>query len=171
MARPDNITDGPDPGSRTTDPDSDLANVMLRGDGEALNFKMLRCLPILLLVTAGCSAHTDRSLPIGSSAPDFSLAGVDGKQHSLSEYASSRVLAIVFTCNHCPAAQRYEERLKKIDQDYRSKGVTLVAINADNPGMRTQSSMTSRCAKYGPPTITGMPSLWLAAHSCAQTSW
>jgi thiol-disulfide isomerase/thioredoxin len=106
---------------------------MLRGDGEALNFKMLRCLPILLLVMAGCSAHTDRSLPIGSSAPDFSLAGVDGKQHSLSEYASSRVLAIVFTCNHCPAAQRYEERLKKIDQDYRSKGVTLVAINADNP--------------------------------------
>jgi len=82
---------------------------------------------------AGCSVHTDRSLPIGSSAPDFSLAGVDGKQHSLSEYASSRVLAIVFTCNHCPAAQRYEERLKKIDQDYRSKGVTLVAINADNP--------------------------------------
>jgi len=93
-------------------------------------------------MVAGCSAHTDRSLPIGSAAPDFSLPGIDGKVHSLAEYASSRLLAVVFTCNHCPAAQRYEDRLKKIDKDYRGKGVTLVAINADNPDAIPLSELT-----------------------------
>jgi len=104
---------------------------MLRLVEESL--KMWRCLPILLIAVAGCSSATDRSLKIGSPAPDFSLPGIDGKTHTLGEYAGSRVLAVVFTCNHCPAAQRYEERLRKIDEDYRSKGVTLIAINADNP--------------------------------------
>jgi len=107
-----------------------------------VNSKMWRCLPIALLMVAGCSAHTDRSLPIGSSAPDFSLPGIDGKVHSLSDYASSRLLAVVFTCNHCPVAQRYEARLKKIDEDYRSQGVTLVAINADNPDAIPLSELT-----------------------------
>ena len=115
---------------------------MLRVTGEALNLRMFRWFPIVLLAVAGCGGHTDRSLPIGSSTPDFSLPGVDGKNHSLSEYAASRVLAVVFTCNHCPAAQRYENRLKKIDEDYRSKGVTLVAINADNPEAIPLSELT-----------------------------
>jgi thiol-disulfide isomerase/thioredoxin len=115
---------------------------MLRGAGDPLNFNIWRCLPIVLLMVAGCSAPTDRSLPIGSAAPDFSLPGVDGKVHSLAEYASSRLLAVVFTCNHCPAAQRYEDRLKRIDKDYRGKGVTLVAINADNPDAIPLSELT-----------------------------
>jgi thiol-disulfide isomerase/thioredoxin len=103
---------------------------------------MSRWLPIVLLAGAACSGTIDRSLPIGASAPDFSLPGVDGKNHSLSEYAASRVLAVVFTCNHCPTAQRYENRLKKIDEDYRRKGVTLVAINADNPEAIPLSELT-----------------------------
>jgi thiol-disulfide isomerase/thioredoxin len=115
---------------------------MLRGTGEAVNSKMWRWLPIALLMVAGCRAHTDRSLPIGSSAPDFSLPGIDGKVHSLGDYASSRLLAVVFTCNHCPVAQRYEARLKKIDEAYRSQGVTLVAINADNPDAIPLSELT-----------------------------
>ena len=41
------------------------------------------------------------------------------------------MLAVVFTCNHCPAAQLYEDRLRKLDEDYRAKGVKLVAINSD----------------------------------------
>jgi thiol-disulfide isomerase/thioredoxin len=84
----------------------------------------------LLLFVIGCG-HNSRSLPIGSAVPEFSLPGIDGKTHSLAEYASSRVLAVVFTCNHCPAAQLYEDRLRKLDEDYRTKGVKLVAINSD----------------------------------------
>jgi len=91
------------------------------------------CLGVLLVCTAACG-RSDRTLSIGSGAPEFSLPGIDGKTHSLAEYASSRVLAIVFTCNHCPTAQLYEERLRKLDEEYRAKGVQLVAINSEHAG-------------------------------------
>src|SRR6476619_5212968 len=84
----------------------------------------------MLLGAAGCGGGS-RALAIGSAAPEFSLPGVDGKTHSLAEYASSRVLAVVFTCNHCPSSQLYEDRLRQLDEDYRTKGVKLVAINSD----------------------------------------
>jgi peroxiredoxin len=72
-------------------------------------------------------------LPIGSPLPDFSLPGVDGKTHKASEYTGTKVLAVVFESNHCPVSQLYEGRIEKIYEDYRSKGVTLVAINPNNP--------------------------------------
>jgi len=72
-------------------------------------------------------------LAIGSPAPDFTLPGVDGKIHKLSEYSGSKVLAIVFECNHCPVSQLYESRIEKLYRDYRGKGVNFVAINPNNP--------------------------------------
>ena len=68
------------------------------------------------------------TLPIGAQAPDFFLPGVDGKRHHLSEYKDFPILAIVFTCDHCPTAQLYEGRIKKLVDDYRPKGVGFVAI-------------------------------------------
>ena len=72
-------------------------------------------------------------LTIGSPAPDFSLPGVDGKVHKLAEYASAKVLAIVFECNHCPTSQLYEGRLEKLYAEYKPKGLTMVVINPNNP--------------------------------------
>jgi peroxiredoxin len=72
-------------------------------------------------------------LAIGSPAPDFALPGVDGKTHKLSEYAGSKILAVVFECNHCPVSQLYESRIEKLYKEYRGKGVTFVAINPNNP--------------------------------------
>src|SRR3954464_1329162 len=72
-------------------------------------------------------------LAIGSPAPDFSLPGVDGKIHKLGDYASARILAIVFECNHCPVSQLYESRIEKLYRDSRGKGVAFVAINPNNP--------------------------------------
>ena len=71
-------------------------------------------------------------LPIGAHAPDFSLPGVDGKVHKLREYAKAPVLAIVFESNHCPVSMLYETRIKNIYEDYRNKGVTVVAINPNS---------------------------------------
>ena len=71
-------------------------------------------------------------LPIGSTLPDFNLPGVDGKNHKASEY-SGKALAIVFESNHCPVSQLYEGRIEKLYADYKNKGVTLVAINPNNP--------------------------------------
>jgi thiol-disulfide isomerase/thioredoxin len=82
---------------------------------------------------AGCGKPTAVTLAVGSPAPSFSLPGIDGKTHTLSEYASSPVLVVVFTCNHCPAAQLYEQRIQRLHTDYRSRGVVVVAINPDSP--------------------------------------
>ena len=92
-----------------------------------------RLFAFLLLSTAAFADEPHPTLAIGSSAPDFALPGIDGKTHKLSDYAASKVLAIVFTCNHCPTAQLYEPRIKKLAADYANKGVALVAIQPNNP--------------------------------------
>jgi peroxiredoxin len=88
--------------------------------------------PLLLSISA--SAETSHPiLMIGSPAPDFSLPGVDGKIHRLADYASSPVLVVVFTCNHCPIAQMYEQRIEQLQEDYRGRGVAVVAIQPNDP--------------------------------------
>jgi peroxiredoxin len=87
----------------------------------------------MALSLAGCRPAAPPGLALGSTAPDFTLPGVDGKTHALGEYAASPVLAVVFTCNTCPASQLYESRLRALQADYRGKGVTLVAINPNKP--------------------------------------
>ncbi|HET6215485.1 MAG TPA: redoxin domain-containing protein [Acidobacteriaceae bacterium] len=82
-------------------------------------------------VAANQAAHP--TLTLGSPAPDFALPGVDGKIHKLSDYAASPVLAVVFMCNHCPIAQMYEQRVQQMADDYRNKGVAVVAIQGNAP--------------------------------------
>ena len=91
------------------------------------------CLLALLMLPAAGLAANHPILQIGSAAPDFSLPGADGKIHKLSDYASSKILVVVFTCNHCPNAQMYEGRVTQMYNDYRDKGVALVAISPNDP--------------------------------------
>jgi peroxiredoxin len=97
---------------------------------------MKRLLPVILL-GLGCyglrGADNPPTLAIGAEAPDFSLPAVDGKTYHLRDFASSKVLVIVFTCVHCPTAQLYEGRIKKLAADYRDRGVALVAIQPNDP--------------------------------------
>jgi thiol-disulfide isomerase/thioredoxin len=74
-----------------------------------------------------------RTLPIGAAAPDFKLPGVDGREHTLKDFADARILVVVFTCNHCPTAQAYEDRILRLHADYKDKGVALVAISPNDP--------------------------------------
>lgn len=89
----------------------------------------------LWVIAAGhASAQSEHpTLALGSKAPNFELPGVDGKTHKLSDYSAAKVLVVVFTCNHCPIAQVYEERIQKLADDYSSKGVVLVAIMPNDP--------------------------------------
>ncbi len=73
------------------------------------------------------------TLAIGAAAPDFSLPAIDGKTYGLSDFGSAKVLVIVFTCAHCPTAQLYEGRIKKLVDDYKDRGVALVAIQPNDP--------------------------------------
>ncbi|HUT46962.1 MAG TPA: redoxin domain-containing protein, partial [Sedimentisphaerales bacterium] len=55
-----------------------------------------------------------QTLEIGRQAPDFNLPGVDGRNYRLADFADAKILVVVFTCNHCPTAQAYEDRIKKL---------------------------------------------------------
>jgi peroxiredoxin len=95
---------------------------------------MWKLLAVLLLTLGTVSAEeVHPTLALGSPAPDFSLPGVDGKLHKLSDYASSPVLVVAFTCNHCPIAQMYEKRIQQLATDYKDKGVAVVAIQGNDP--------------------------------------
>jgi thiol-disulfide isomerase/thioredoxin len=61
------------------------------------------------------------------------LPGTDGKTYSLASFAKSKVLVIIFTCNHCPTAQAYEDRIIQLTKDYSQKGVSIVAISPNDP--------------------------------------
>jgi peroxiredoxin len=94
---------------------------------------MWRLIFSLCLAVATCGQTNHPILAIDSPAPDFSLPGVDGKIHRLSDYAASPVLVVVFTCNHCPIAQMYEQRIQQLEQDYRGHGVAVVGIQPNDP--------------------------------------
>jgi len=72
------------------------------------------------------------TLEIGYKAPDFNLLGVDGKKYSLKDFHKASVLVVVFSCNHCPTAQAYEDRIIDVASDYKSKGVELVMISPNS---------------------------------------
>ena len=90
-------------------------------------------LALLAFALSALAQQAHPILPLGSPAPDFTLPGVDGEEHKLSDYAGSPVLVIVFTCNHCPIASIYEGRIQKLADDYQPRGVAVVAIQPNNP--------------------------------------
>ena len=70
---------------------------------------------------------------IGDPAPDFrGIVGIDDKEHSLSDFKDSKLIVLVFTCNHCPVASAYEGRLVALQDAYKAKGVQVVAVNVNN---------------------------------------
>jgi peroxiredoxin len=73
------------------------------------------------------------TLKPGASAPAFDLPGVDGKNWKLSDFEKSKILMVIFTCDHCPTSQYYEERIKKLVTDYKDRGVGVVAISPNDP--------------------------------------
>ena len=92
-------------------------------------------LSVILLTQLGSNAAEILypTLSLGAKAPGFSLPGVDGKTYSLETFADSKCLVVIFTCNHCPTAQYYEDRIKSLVTDYKSKGVAFVAISPNDP--------------------------------------
>ncbi len=98
---------------------------------------------LLSMMAAPLYAQSHPILALGSAAPAFSLPGVDGKIHKLSDYAASPVLVVVFTCDHCPVAQVYEQRIEKLYKDYGPRGVAVVAIQGNDPKALTIDELDS----------------------------
>ncbi len=94
---------------------------------------LLAVVPAPAPPVAAAEGPTVPTLAIGASAPDFDLPGVDGKRHTLASFAKAKVLVIVFTANHCPTAQAYEERIEKLHADFAGRGVQLVLVSPNDP--------------------------------------
>jgi len=97
---------------------------------------LLRSLLLMLVVifaNFAIAAEQPKMLEIGATAPDFKLPGVDDKTYTLKDFADANILVIIFTCNHCPTSQAYEDRIIKLHADFKDKGVALVAINPNDP--------------------------------------
>jgi thiol-disulfide isomerase/thioredoxin len=73
-----------------------------------------------------------KTLEIGAPAPEFRLQGVDDRWYTLKDFAKAKTLVVVFTCNHCPTAQYYEDRLNSLVTEFKSKGVAFVAISPND---------------------------------------
>lgn len=72
------------------------------------------------------------TLAIGEMAPDFNLKGTDGKNYSLSSFSKAKVLVVIFSANHCPTAQAYEDRIISVTNDYKTKEVEVVVISSND---------------------------------------
>ena len=86
-----------------------------------------------LAIPALAGPQAVKTLKIGASAPDFSLPGVDGRTWTLADFADHKLLAVIFTCNHCPDAVAAQNRIKSLTADYKERGVGVVAISGNDP--------------------------------------
>lgn len=77
---------------------------------------------------------------IGDEATDFKLKNVDGKMVSLSDYKTAKGFIVIFTCNHCPYAKKYENRIIELDKMYKSKGYPVIAISPNDPLVQPEDS-------------------------------
>lgn len=83
------------------------------------------------------------TLKLGDSLPVFSLKGIDGNTYSDADFAGKKGLIVIFSCNHCPYVQAYEERIKSIQADYEGKGVRVIAINSNDDVSYPEDSFES----------------------------
>src|SRR4051812_13255832 len=74
----------------------------------------------------------DNGYKPGSAASDFKLKNIDGKMVSLSDYQAAKGFIVTFTCNHCPYAVAYEDRIIALNNKYAAKGYPVIAINPNS---------------------------------------
>lgn len=81
---------------------------------------------LVALLAASCSYAG--GVEVGNGAPAFSGTGVDDKDYSLADFKDAKAIVLAFTCNHCPVAKAYEDRIIDIQKNYGPKGVQVVAL-------------------------------------------
>ncbi len=107
--------------------------------------KLFFGLVIVLCVSAFTIGKTSMSegYKIGDVAEDFSLKNIDGKMVSLTDYKNAKGFIITFTCNTCPYAVAYEDRIIALDKKYASKGYPVIAIMPNNIAVKPDDSLAA----------------------------
>jgi peroxiredoxin len=83
-------------------------------------------------------AASSKGYEVGDEAVDFKLKNIDGKTVSLSDYKSAKGFIVIFTCNHCPYAKKYEDRIIELDKKYKNQGYPVIAINPNDPNVQPE---------------------------------
>ncbi|VXC39126.1 MULTISPECIES: thioredoxin family protein [Chryseobacterium] len=89
---------------------------------------------------------------VGDTAADFKLKNIDGKMVSLSDFKKAKGFIVVFTCNHCPYAKKYEDRIVALDKKYKNSGYPVIAINPNDPNVQPEDGfqqMITRAKEKG----------------------
>jgi peroxiredoxin len=103
-----------------------------------------------LVTSAVVFAEKTKPASLGDKAPVWKdLEGTDGKKHSLADLDKAKAVLVVFTCNHCPVAVAYEDRLVKFAKEFKDKNVPLVAINVQNGDADKMDKMKERAKQKG----------------------
>ncbi|TDX84635.1 thioredoxin family protein [Epilithonimonas xixisoli] len=93
---------------------------------------------ILGLLSFSSIKNINSGYQVGDEATDFKLKNIDGKMVSLSDYKSAKGFIVIFTCNHCPYAKKYEDRIVALDKMFKSKGYPVIAINPNDATVQPQ---------------------------------
>ena len=113
-----------------------------------MNTLKLFAVMVLTLTLSFFTANTeDDGYKIGDVATDFSLENIDGKMVSLSDFKDAKGFIVVFTCNTCPYAVAYEDRVEALNKKYADKGYPVVAIMPNNTDVKPGDSMDEMKAR------------------------
>jgi peroxiredoxin len=98
-----------------------------------------------LICTRANAAQYNKVIDIGDKAPTVgTLQGVDDKEYGLDQFKKAKAVVLVFTCNHCPVAQAYEDRLIALQDEYRDKGLQVIAISVSKDESDSLEKMKER---------------------------
>jgi peroxiredoxin len=118
------------------------------------NLQLFVFVAALVSVIAISAAFTSKAsgYKVGDKAADFKLLNVDGKMVSMADYKTAKGIIVVFTCNHCPFAKKYESRIMNLDKMFRPKGYPVIAISPNDTAQVPEDSyenMQSRAKEKG----------------------
>ena len=93
-------------------------------------FLFLLAITALIMGSFVLSGHRTDGYQAGDKATDFKLKNIDGNEMSLADFKDAKGFILVFTCNHCPCAAKYEDRMIALDKKYKPLGYPVIAINS-----------------------------------------
>jgi peroxiredoxin len=113
-----------------------------------MNTLKLFAVMVLTVALSAFTATTDGGgYKIGDLATDFSLENIDGKMVSLTDYKEAKGFIVVFTCNTCPYAVAYEDRVEALNKKYADKGYPVIAIMPNNTDVKPGDNMDAMKAR------------------------
>lgn len=102
---------------------------------------------VIAIMVGSVFTSTSPGYKIGDIATDFNLKNIDGKMVSMAKFKDAKGFIVIFTCNTCPYAMAYEDRIEALNKKYASKGYPVIAIMPNNIDVKPGDNMESMQAR------------------------